>query len=329
MKKKRVFVVIAAAAVVAVVVWLTVFRGGRSLAALRASGTVEATEAQLGFTAPGRIEEISVREGDSVTAGQELAVLDRREMRARLEQAEAQIEAAGAVLAELERGSRAEEVAQARAMRDAAGDRMDDARRDLERAERLFDGGAVSRESLDKARTASEVAEKQYVQAEEQYRQVRTGPRKEKIAAQRAALGQAEANAAAVRATLSNMVVRAPFDGIVSVRHRDPGEIVPAGSPVVTVLDPADRWVRIFVPEYRIAAVHLGTPASITTDTYEDRVYDGSVSFIASEAEFTPKTVQTTEERVRLVYAVKVRITGDDSFDLKPGMPADIRLDLE
>ena len=124
------------------------------------------------------------------------------------------------------------------------------------------------------------------------------------------------------------MTIVAPLDGIVTVRHREPGETAPAGSPVLTVMNPNDRWVRIFVREDRIGAVKTGTPASITTDTYPDRRYEGEVTFIASEAEFTPKNVQTAEERVKLVYAVKVRVSGDPDLDLKPGMPADVRLRL-
>lgn len=92
-------------------------------------------------------------------------------------------------------------------------------------------------------------------------------------------------------------------------------------------MDPDDRWVRIYVRQDRIGAVKLGQPASITSDTYRDRSYHGEVIFIANEAEFTPRNVQTTEERVKLVYAVKVRITGDPGYDLKPGIPADVVLE--
>jgi HlyD family secretion protein len=129
-------------------------------------------------------------------------------------------------------------------------------------------------------------------------------------------------------ALLENMTVRSAFNGVVTVRHREPGEIVPAGSPVLTVMNRDDRWVRVYVPETRIGAAKLGLPATITTDTYRGKTYHGEVSYISSEAEFTPKTVQTTEERVKLTYAVKVRITDDRSYDLKPGMPADVRLAL-
>jgi len=112
----------------------------------------------------------------------------------------------------------------------------------------------------------------------------------------------------------------------VTTRHREPGEAVGAGSPVLTLLDPDDRWVRIYVREDAIGRVRLGMDAEIRSDTWPDRVYRGEVVFIGAEAEFTPRNVQTTEERTRLVYPVKVRITDDTGFELKPGVPADVTL---
>jgi HlyD family secretion protein len=329
MKNKRPIAIVTVSIAIVVILWLGMFRDRVDEGKMYASGTVEATESQLGFLATGRIESIAVREGDVVRSGEELAFLGRAEAKARHRQALAQVDAAQAMLAELESGARPEEIAQASAANDAASEQLNDARRDYERAKRLFDGGAISKEALDKARTGLDVAQSRYTQAQEGLKQLETGPRRERIEAQKAALAQAEANVAAVEAVLSNMVVRAPFDGIVSVRHREPGETVPAGSPVLTIQDRSDRWVRIYIPEQRIGAVHQGSPAAITTDTFEDKSYSGVVTYIASEAEFTPKTVQTTEERVRLVYAVKVRITGDEDYDLKPGIPADVELDLE
>lgn len=152
------------------------------------------------------------------------------------------------------------------------------------------------------------------------------GPRVETIAAQRAVVAQAEAARAEAEAELANATIRAPFDGTVTVRHREPGETVSAGAPVLTVMDPGDRWVRIFVREDAVGRVSLGQPAEITTDSFGDRVYRGEVSHIADEAEFTPKNVQTTEERVKLVFEVRVRVLGDEALDLKPGLPADVRL---
>jgi len=132
---------------------------------------------------------------------------------------------------------------------------------------------------------------------------------------------------AQVDAALANSVVTIPFGGIVTIRHREPGETVSPGAPVITLMDPEDRWVRIYIREDRIGKVRLGQAATITSDTYPDRTYRGEVIFIASEAEFTPRNVQTTEERVKLVYAVKVQITEDPSHDLKPGIPADVTLE--
>jgi HlyD family secretion protein len=311
--------------VIAVTLWFGVLRNDGPEVVI-ASGTVEATEADLGFQAPGRIERIDVREGDRVVAGRELAWLDRIELQARRQAAEAQADAARAVLAELERGFRAEEIAQGRAALRAAEQRVSDATRDLERAQRLFDGGAVSQQMLDRAETAHELALADLESVREALQILETGPREERIAAQRAALAQAEATVAQIDATLDFAVVRAPFDGLITVRHREPGETVAAGTPVLTLMNPDDRWVRIYVRADEVGRINIGHPATITGDAYSDRTYDGRVVFIASEAEFTPRNVQTTEERVKLVYRVKVQIVGDASFDLKPGLAADVRL---
>ncbi len=321
-------IAVAVVAAVGAALWVAFGRDRVRDHALSASGTVEATEARVGFQAPGRIETIGAREGDAVKAGAVLAELDRAETEARRQQASAQANAARALLRELERGSRPEEIAQGRAALAGASERVRDAQRDLDRTKTLFEGGAVSREALDKARLALDLAQSQDDQAREQVTILETGPRREKIDAQRAQLAQAEAAVRVIDATLDAMTIRAPFDGVVTVRHREPGEIVAAGSPVLTIMNPDDRWVRIYVPETRIGAVRVGQAATITTDTFPKKTYRGEVSFIATEAEFTPKTVQTSEERVKLVYAVKVRVTGDPARDLKPGMPADVGLEL-
>lgn len=295
---------------------------------LVASGTVEATDARLGFQVPGRLAEVAVREGDEVTAGTVLARLDSATAAARRDQAAAQVDAARAQLDDLLAGARTQEVAEARAAAAAARDRLADARRDVERTRFLHEGGATPREALDKAELAASQAESQLEQATERLSLVEAGPRPERVAAQRAGVAQAEAALSAAETALGDLELTAPFGGVVTVRHREPGEVVGAGQPVLTLLDLDDRWVRIYVPEDRIGAVSLGAPAAITIDTYPDRRFEGEVRFIASEAEFTPKTVQTPEERVRLVYAVEVRVTGDAEGVLKPGMPADVTLDL-
>lgn len=327
MNRKRAVPIVVGLAVVALGVYLVVRNRGAG-DALLASGTVEATEAALGFQVPGRIERVVPNEGDRVKAGDQLAWLDRTELEARRAQAAAQLAAARAVLAEMEAGARSEELAQAREAARTAAERYTDAQRDFERVQRLLQGGAVSQEAYDKAKLALEVATSQRDQAAQQLQLVETGPRPERMAAQRAAVAQGEAAVRQVDAALANAVIRAPFDGVVTVRDREPGETVGAGAPVLTLMNLNDRWVRIYIREDRIGAVQLGQAAAIAADTYPDKEYQGAVSFISSEAEFTPRNVQTAEERVKLVYAVKVRITGDSSNELKPGMPADVRLEV-
>ena len=310
--------------VVGALLYFGVYRPRHAATEFLVSGTVEATDAALGFQVPGRVERIGPHEGDRVKSGETLAVLDRTELEARRSQAQAQLSSARAQLAELQAGSRAEELAQAREASRAAAERLTDAQRDLARVQRLFDGGAVPQETLDKAKLAVDLATAQRNQADEQLKLLQIGPRPERIDAQRAMVAQGEASVRQAEAALANAVIRAPFDGVVSVREREPGETVGAGAPVLTILNLADRWIRIYIPENEMGAVKIGQNATITADTYKDKTYTGTVSFIASEAEFTPCNVQTAEERVKLVYAVKVRITGDATVDLKPGMPVDV-----
>lgn len=325
MDKRRIIIPIVLVA--GIVVWrLTSSRGTSD--GLEASGTVEATEAQLGFQSAGRIDTIMVREGDRVAGGDTLAMLEQTELAARLAQARAQLSAANALLAELRSGSRTEERVQARAGVRSIADRYADAERELGRTRRLFEAGAVSQEQYDRARLALDVLRSEKERAEQQLSLVETGPRPERIAAQVAAVAQAQAVVAQVEAAIGNAVIVAPFSGVLTVRHRENGETVGAGMPVLTVMNLDDRWVRIYIPETQVGAVRLGTEATITADTYEDRAYRGTVAFIASQAEFTPRNVQTREERVKLVYAVKVRITADSTYDLKPGVPADVSLSL-
>ena len=326
MSPKRIVPVVLILGLGGYALWRFVLAPPADAAGLVASGTVEATDAQLGFQAAGRIAALTPREGDRVAAGDEIARLDASELEARRGQALAQVEATRAQLDELLAGSRREEIAQGRSALGAAEERVADAERDAERARTLLEGRAVSREALDKATLAVELARRQRDQTADQLALLQQGPRPERIAAARAQLAQAEAAVATLDATLANSRIHAPFAGVVTLRHREPGEIVGAGAAVVTVMNPDDRWVRIYVPENRLGKVAVGQPAEITSDTFPGKRYTGEVAFIASSAEFTPKNVQTTEERVKLVYAVKVRVTGDPQQELKPGLPADVRL---
>lgn len=327
MKRRILLVLLLLAALSAVGLWRTRQRGAARAAELAASGTVEATEARLGFETGGRLAEVSVREGDEVAAGAIIARLDASEAAARKAQAAAQVEVAVARRDEAEAGFRSEEVAQGKAALEGTELRLKNSEEELARAESLLAGGAISKEARDRARLARDVVASEQAAARERVQLLEKGSRREAIAAARAAVTQAEAALATADAALAKLTLRAPFAGRVSERHHEPGETVSPGAPVVTLLDPNDRWVRIYVPETRLGRVRLGAGASIRSDTFPDKTYRGSVVYIASQAEFTPKSVQTQEERVRLVYAVKVRVVDDPAFELKPGLPVDVTLE--
>jgi HlyD family secretion protein len=324
--KNRIRIIVPVLVLAAAGVWYINRSGASAGSGLTASGTVEATDADLGFQVPGRVLEILVVEGQAVSGGEELARLDTRELDATLGSARAQLAAAEARLAELRSGARPQEIAAAEAALRSTDQRAGEARRQLDRARTLHDGGAISGQALDHAETGVEVAVAARDQAEQGLALVQEGPRAETINAQRAIVEQATANVARVEATLANAIITAPFPGVVTLKHREPGEAVAPGAPVLTLLDPQDRWVRIYVREDQIGRVQLGSQAEIVSDTYPDRIYLGEVVFIGSQAEFTPRNVQTAEERTKLVYPVKVRITDDADFALKPGVPADVTL---
>ena len=325
--RSRVRVLVPLLLVAAVVTWLVLRRERGDDGAIVASGVVEATQAELGFQGAGRIETVVPREGDDVAAGERLAALDAGELDAARAGAAAQLDAAQARLRELERGARRDEVGQADAGVAQAREREQNARREADRAERLFQGGALSQQQRDQAKTALDVAVAALAQAQHGAALVREGARPEQVEAQRAVVKQAQANLERADAALEGARIVAPFAGRVTIRHREPGETVAPGAPVLTLLNPGDRWVRIYVPEDQIGRVRVGEQARITADTYPDKTYTGEVVHIGSEAEFTPRNVQTPEERTRLVYPVKVRIAGDTAFDLKPGVPADVRIE--
>ena len=295
--------------------------------AILASGTVEATQAELGFQLAGRLQSLSVREGDKVSAGAELALLERDDLLAQREVAKAQVAAAQAVLSELVAGSRREEIAHARAALTVATERRNAASRDVDRLKPLADQSLISKQAFDNQTTALAIANGEVTKAKEELQILETGPRSERIAAQRASLAQAAATVQRIEAQLAQTSLEAPFAGTVTVRHREPGEALSPGTPVLTVRNFDDRWVRIYVPGDEVGKLTLGQAAKIIGDADPTKAYAGTISYIASVAEFTPRNVQSTKDRVKLVYEVRVRITGDAMVDLKPGLPADVRFD--
>lgn len=288
-----------------------------------ASGTVDATEVAAAFRVPGILSKRPVDEGSHVKPGELLAALDDRETVARLHQVEAAQQAAEAHLKDLKQGYRPQEIAEARAQVEQARANRVNLEEEARRSDVLFHGGATSQQRRDKDRTAATVAAQQLSAAQERLKLLQSGYRPDVIDAARAQRGQAQAAVAVARVALDDLQATSPIEGVVTRKYAEVGETLGAGRPVVTVTDISRPWLRVYIPENQIGKVRLGALAKVKVDTFPDREFDGRVSYVSSQAEFTPKNVQTQEERVKLVFAVNVTVDNRDGT-LKPGMPGDV-----
>ena len=328
MKKGVTIAVIVLAVAAAVFLSVTYFGKSGQENALLLSGNMEVTETNTGFKIAGSVIGLLVDEGQSVRKGDLLARLDDAEAASTVAQQRAALQEAQARLAELEAGSRPQEIEQARESVQSQEAELVRIRKDYERSEMLYHNGAIPSAQFDAAKSAYQSRAAQLRQAAEQLSLTREGPRRENIEAAAFRVGQARAQLRVAEERLNDTLVYAPFPGVILRKNVELGETVAQGVPVYTIGDLANPWIKVYVKEDKLGLVKLGQKAQVTTDTYRGKVYSGWVSFISSEAEFTPKNVQTQEERVKLVFGVKVRVENVNN-ELKPSMPADVRILLK
>jgi HlyD family secretion protein len=308
---------------------------------VRVSGHVEADDVRLAPEVGGRLIELNVREGDRVAAGDIIARLSTRDTELALQRARAERDQAEAQVRLLLAGSRPEEIAQARAQTTAAEAEvaaakaeLDSAEADLQRYESLLEARAGSRKARDDARTRRDVARERLQAAREQARAVReqaarveAGARQQEIDAARARVAAAEAQIASLEKSLADATLEAPVGGIVTEKLANAGEMIAPRTPLVIVTDLDHAWAEVFVDEPLIPRLRLGQPATVYTDAGGEGI-PGTVTFISPQAEFTPRNVQTAEERSRLVYRVKVG-TDNSSGILKAGMPVEAEIPFQ
>jgi len=282
----------------------------------------------------------------------------REQTESQLSRSRAELDQAEAVLKELESGSRRQEIESARAALARAKAEQQRAQADWERAQILYKDKDISTARYDEAKAHFESAQAQLQQATEQFDLVQEGPRKEDIDGARAQVERAKANVRLAEAArlelkrlqqeqvarkadtrqataqldvqetlLKNAEVTAPMDGVVLVKSAEPGEVLAAGTTVVTLGNLAKPWLRAYINEQDLGRVKLGTSVKVTTDSFPGKTYPGRISFIASDAEFTPKQIQTQEERVKLVYRIKIDVD-NPAGELKSNMPADAEIPL-
>jgi HlyD family secretion protein len=297
-------------------------RRGDDLGLIVASGHVEATEVLVSSKVAGTVDRLLVDEGASVEIGQALAEVDTTDTRLALAAARAERELAAAELRLRLAGSRAEDVREAEAQLARAEADLQGAEKDLERMEGLKRSGSGTEKASDDARTRRDGARAARDAAEERLARLRRGFREEEKDAARARLDAAQARIAQLEQQLADARILSPVKGVVTEKLVDAGELAARGSGIVVVTDLPGAWLNAFVPETALGRVRLGQEAEVVTDDGQTRT--GRVSFVASRAEFTPKNVQTRDERAKLVYRIKIALDNRDGL-FKPGMPASAR----
>jgi HlyD family secretion protein len=324
MKQRLLIVAVLMLAALAVTFFL-LRRGGAGIDGVRVSGNIEVTAVEVSFKIPGRVKERLVDEGETVTAGQLVARLDEEDLLLEVAQRRRDVEVMGANLRELESGFRSEEIAQADAVVKRARAEAERLEADFARQESLFRSEIVSRHDFDAARAARDSSQASLREATAQQELIHRGQRRERIDAGRAQYLKASEALTQAETRLGYATLVAPVAGVVLAKNVESGEQVAAGTPVITVGDLARPWMRAYIAETDLGRVKLGQKARITSDTWPDKAYEGTVTFISPEAEFTPKNVQTEKERVKLVYRIKISLANPDN-ELKPGMPADAEI---
>jgi HlyD family secretion protein len=294
---------------------------------LRLMGHIEATETNLGFKVPGKISVIRFEEGQVIKAGEVVAELESEDLRQEVAAAAARLAAAQANLAKLEAGFRPQEVREAQAAVGQARADYQEKEKDYRRMQNLFQRRVVSGAARDRAEAAYLMAKEALRKVQEQFDLRRSGYRQEDINLGRAELAQAQANLELAQTRLGYAVIRSPGQGVVLSRPAEPGQVAAVGATVLVLGDLDNVWLEGWIPETDLARVGYGQKATITTDTYPGKEYPGWVSYVASKAEFTPKTVETYKERITLVFRTKIRVD-NPNHELKPGMPAQAVISL-
>jgi HlyD family secretion protein len=309
MKRKRVVlaVVVVLAAASALGWWLGSRRREKPLLL---SGAIEARDVEVGSLLGGRVSKILIDEGAGVAAGQPILEFETDLIDLQIAQQRARIAQAQANVTKALRGPRVEEIRSARAQ-------AENAERERERWKALVEKGVAPQQQYDTAATQAKTARETLLELER-------GTRPEDIAAAKATLEAEERQLGYLERQRAESVVKAPVAGVIESMELRPGDLVAPNQPVARMLEPSQIWVRVYVPEPQLGRVRVGQQARITVDTYPDREFSGKVVEIRTQSEYTPRNVQTLDQRMDQVFGVKVAI--DPTPELKPGMAATVRV---
>lgn len=292
--------------------------------AIRGSGTIEMDEVDVASLVGGRLEKLTVIEGDTVTAGDTICVLSHGEVSADLAAQAAEAERAQAQARDLIQGSRPAELVIAREAVRAANADLDLAKAQFDRTDHLVKQGLAAMADLDRDRAARDAAQARASSAAEQLRLQEEGYRRQQVAAAKQGAVAAAAQLQGAKSRAEELVLTAPRSGVVLLVNYRAGELVPPSMPVVTLGDPDSLWMRVYVAAPLLTRVHLGAPVDVRPIGVS-KPFRGHVVSIATEAEFTPRAALTEEEQANLVFGVKL-VLDRTGGRLKAGLPADARI---
>jgi len=295
---------------------------GENNGRIKVSGTLEVTSLDLSFKVAGRLLQRLVNEGDKLQGGQLVARLDDDELKQEHKGRAAEEKSLRAASADLEAGNRREEIAQGEAALSRMKSEADRIRKEAARAEALFMREVIAQKDLDLARSATVSADASLKEAELRLKLLKIGPRPDAVRQAKARIESAAASTALAETRMHQTVLSTPVSGVVLATHAEPGEMVMPGAPVITVGKMDEVWLRAYIAEPDLARISTGQSATVMFDGLPGRHFEGKVSYISSESEFTPKNIQTEKERVKLVYRIKITLPNRRG-ELKAGMPAD------
>jgi len=308
--------------IAAAVLSLFVIACGRPHAPSRvvASGHIEANDVRIATKVRGRLLQRPVDEGDTVERGQLLAVVDTVDAELALREAVAVRSQADAAWRLRLAGSRREDIAELAARADSVEADLAGAEKELAREESLVGEGVTTMATRDDALARRDALKAQLESAQQALARAKAGSRDQEIEGARATRDAMDARVSQLQQQISDARIVSPVDGKVTEKIAEPGELLAAGAPILVITDLSKPWLTVYVAEPDLEKVKLGAGAEVITDGALRR--QGKVTFIASTAEFTPKNVQTRDERVKLVYRVKIGLDNADGA-FKPGMPAE------
>lgn len=292
---------------------------------IEASGTIEATRVELHAKNSGTIRQLTLKEGDPVQTLQVVAVLERNDLVAQRERDAMNLLAAEDKLREMLSGFREQEIEAAQANVNVAQINLNQAQKDLARTRTLYEAGAASQSQLDTAQNSFEVKEQQLAALQAQLDLLQAGSTPQSIATAQAQVKSYQAILQASQAVLDDLRVSSPIAGIVTAKSYENGEFVQTGATLLTVTDTSNLWIKVYIPTDDLPAIKLNQPVRVSVSG-SSQVFSGLVKEIASQGEYTPKTIQTKKERTNVVYGIKISVENLNGI-LKPGMPADVIFD--